>query len=82
MKSTGIVRQIDNLGRIVIPKELRKTLNIEPWDDIEIYTEDDMIVLSKYKKHCVFCGDAENIVIYKEKHICSSCLNELKNNLN
>ena len=44
MKSTGIVRQIDNLGRILIPKELRKTLNIEPWDDIEIYTEDDMSV--------------------------------------
>ena len=78
MKSTGIVRPMDSLGRIVLPIELRRTLDIEKKDSLEIYVDADSIVLKKYQPSCIFCGDASDVVRYKEKVICRKCLEELK----
>ncbi|EHN17108.1 AbrB/MazE/SpoVT family DNA-binding domain-containing protein [Clostridium sporogenes] len=78
MKSTGIIRKVDELGRIVIPKELRRTLNIEEGDGLEIYTEGEQIILKKYAPACIFCGEAKEVINYKGKNICKSCLKELK----
>jgi len=80
MKATGIVRNIDNLGRIVIPKELRTTMEIEIKDPIEIYVDEKgNIVLKKFKPSCVFCGGEEDADEYKGKYICQNCLVELNN---
>lgn len=78
MKSTGIVRKIDELGRIVLPIELRRTLDISEKDAVEIYVEQDTIILKKYKSSCVFCNNAENVVDFKGKNICADCLAQLK----
>lgn len=78
MKSTGIVRQVDDLGRIVVPKELRKTLNIAERDTLEIYTEGDTIILKKYEPACIFCNEAKDVINYRGKNICKSCLNEIR----
>ena len=78
MKSTGIVRQIDNLGRIVIPMELRKVLDMPNGTPIEIYTEGDSIILHKYQNKCELCGSIENITVFKDKVVCSNCLNDLR----
>ncbi len=78
MKSTGIVRKVDELGRIVLPKELRRTLDIEPKDPLEIYVDGNKIILKKYDPACIFCGNAGDVVVYKDKNICSECLRELK----
>ena len=79
MKSTGVVRKVDELGRIVIPVELRRTLNIDVKDALEIYVDGDQVILKKYEPACIFCGDARDVVNYKSKNICQKCLNELKN---
>lgn len=78
VKATGITRRIDDLGRIVLPKELRKTLGIDPGTPIEIYTEEDTIVLKKYEQKCIICGSADDIVEYKGKKACRNCIEELK----
>ncbi|MDD3223153.1 MAG: AbrB/MazE/SpoVT family DNA-binding domain-containing protein [Clostridium sp.] len=78
MKSTGVVRKVDELGRIVIPIELRRTLDIAEKDALEIYVDGEHIILKKYQPACIFCGDASNVVNYKGKNICKSCLAELK----
>lgn len=77
MKSTGIVRKMDELGRIVLPKELRKTLGINEKDYVEIFTEQDQIVLKKYHPSCVFCGSVENLTMFNGKNICDACRVEL-----
>lgn len=79
MKSTGIVRSTDYLGRIVIPKELRNVLDISEKDCLEIFTEGEQIILQKYQPACVFCGEAKDIVNYKGKNICKCCLEDIKN---
>ena len=78
MKSTGIVRKIDSLGRFVIPIELRNVMEIGSTDAIEIFTDDDKIILKKYQPACIFCGNADNITYFKGKLICKDCLAELK----
>mgnify|MGYP000624650369 FL=1 len=78
MKSTGIVRKVDELGRIVLPIELRRTMDIAEKDAIEIYVDGPSIILRKYEPTCIFCGDAKNITNYRGKNICPSCLKELK----
>lgn len=85
MKSTGIVRNVDELGRIVIPKEIRKKFNIEIKDPIEIFVDGSNIVLKKYLPNCIFCGNSKDLVSYKDKLICSNCskkIIELTNNDN
>lgn len=78
MKSTGIVRKVDELGRVVIPIELRRTLNIEEKDSLEIYVDGEHIILKKYEPACIFCGNAKDITNYKGKNICPVCMEELK----
>ena len=73
MKSTGIIRNVDELGRIVIPKELRKKFNIEIKDPIEIFVDGSTIVLKKYVPNCIFCGGSKELASYKDKLICSNC---------
>lgn len=77
MKSTGIVRKVDELGRIVIPIELRRNLSIDEKDSLEIYVEDDHIILKKYSPACSFCSNATDITVFKGKNICKSCLAEI-----
>lgn len=78
MKSTGIVRKVDELGRIVLPIELRRTLEIAEKDSLAIYVDESAIILSKYEPACIFCGNAKGIEKYKGKNICSACFKELK----
>lgn len=78
MKTTGIVRKVDELGRIVLPIELRRTLDIELRDPLEIYVEGDKIILKKYNPSCIFCGSNDKIFIYHEKNVCEKCIDELK----
>lgn len=73
MKSTGIVRKVDELGRIVLPIELRRTLDIAERDTLEIFVSDETIILKKYQPTCVFCDSAKNILSYKGKNVCSAC---------
>lgn len=79
MKATGIVRKVDELGRIVLPIELRRTLDIEIKDPIEIYVDGDFILLKKYEPACIFCGNAKNVTSVKGKNVCADCLGEMKN---
>lgn len=78
MKATGIVRKVDELGRIVVPIELRRTLNIEEGDPLEIYVDGEQIILKKYEPGCIFCGDSRDVLNYKGKNICKNCMKELK----
>ena len=78
MKSTGVVRKVDELGRIVLPIEIRKVLDIKQGDAIEIFTDNDKIVLQKYQPSCIFCNNAENIVYFQNKRVCFDCLEKLK----
>jgi len=78
MKSTGIVRKVDELGRVVIPIELRRTLDIAEKDALEIFVDGEMIVLKKYAPACIFCGQAKDVSQFKGKNICPDGLDELK----
>lgn len=77
MKSTGVVRRVDELGRIVIPIELRRNLDIGEKDALEIYVDGNHIILKKYEPACVFCGHAKEVHNFKDKNVCKSCLSEL-----
>ncbi len=78
MKSTGIVRPIDELGRIVLPKELRRSMDLESKGaSVEIFVDDDKIVLKKHRPACVFCGNASDTVYLKGKLVCRDCVKEL-----
>lgn len=78
MKSTGMVRKIDELGRIVLPIEIRKTMGIENRDAIEIFVDEDKIVLKKYEPACIFCGNADNVTYFRGKLVCNECISALK----
>lgn len=77
MKSTGIVRRLDDLGRIVLPIEIRKGLGIDAKDSLEIFTRDDTIILRKYEPHCHFCDNVSDIITFRGKKICKECIKEL-----
>jgi len=78
MKATGIVRRFDENGRFVIPMELRKQLGLDTRDDaLEVFVEDDKIILKKYAPACIFCGSMEALISYKDKKICGSCAAKL-----
>lgn len=77
MKSTGIVRRVDELGRVVLPIELRRTLSISDKDSLEIYVDGEKIILRKYDPACIFCGNADEVEQYRGKNVCQSCLKEL-----
>ena len=78
MKSTGIVRKVDELGRIVLPIEMRRTLDIAEKDALEIYVEGSSVILKKYKPSCIFCDTAKDVSEFKGKNVCPKCLRELK----
>ena len=77
MKSKGIIRNIDDLGRLVVPKEMRTTLDIKDNDPVEISMEGDRIILKKHVPYCVFCHSTENLTVFKDKKICKQCLQEM-----
>lgn len=78
MRSTGVVRKVDELGRIVLPIELRRTLDIAEKDALEIFIDRASIILKKYEPACIFCGDAKDVINYRGKNICRACMNELR----
>jgi len=78
VKSTGIVRKVDELGRVVLPIELRRTLDIAEKDALEIYFDGATIILRKYEPACIFCDSAKDITVYKGKNICNDCLSQLR----
>ena len=79
MKSTGMVRKIDDLGRIVLPAEIRKVLDIQLRDSVEIFTEGEQINLQKYRPSCIFCNRVDQVVYFQEKRVCTECIAKLKN---
>lgn len=77
LKSIGIVRTVDDLGRVTLPIELRRTLEIAEKDSLEIFVDGDSIVLKKYEPACIFCGNAQDVSVYKGRNICGDCIAEL-----
>lgn len=78
MKSTGILKSVDELGRIVLPKKMRENLDIDIQDKVELFVEGDRIILQKYVPNCIFCGAEQNIFIFNGKRLCADCLESLK----
>lgn len=78
MKSTGMIRKLDDLGRIVIPSELRKNLGLENQDELEIFVEGDRIILQKFAPSCVFCGGSDSLVRYYDKNLCKTCIRAIR----
>lgn len=81
MKSTGVVRKIDELGRVVLPISIRQTLDIKEKDPLEIFVDDNRIILQKYEPSCIFCGNADSVVYFNGKRICADCLTKIKQQL-
>ncbi len=79
MKSTGIVRKIDELGRVVLPIELRRVLSLDKDSSLEIYVDDDTVILKKYQPACIFCGVVDDILKYESRNICKNCRSEIAN---
>jgi AbrB family transcriptional regulator, transcriptional pleiotropic regulator of transition state genes len=79
MKATGVVRRVDELGRIVLPIELRRIMDIDIKDSIEIFVDGEQIILKKYAPACTFCGNAADVTYFKSKMVCKDCLNEIEN---
>lgn len=77
MKSTGIIRKVDELGRIVLPIEIRRTLDIQEKDELEIFMENDQIVLQKFEPSCIFCASSEGLVSYHGKNVCQECIQNM-----
>ena len=77
MKSIGIVRKIDELGRIVLPIELRNKMDMNTKDSVEIFVDNDKIILKKYQPCCIFCGNADNVTMFKGKLVCRDCIEEM-----
>jgi len=78
MKATGVVRKVDNLGRVVLPVELRRNLGIDIKDPLEIYVDGDQVILKKYEPTCIFCGEGKDIKSFGGKNICPSCIKKIK----
>lgn len=78
MKSTGVVRRIDDLGRIVLPIEIRKNLNIGNRDAVEIFIDEDKVILKKYEPACIFCDNADDVILYRNKLVCRECVDKLQ----
>lgn len=73
MKETGIIRRIDELGRVTLPIELRRSLDLAVHDSVEIFVDGDMIVMKKYSPRCIFCGEGSGLLEFKGKNVCGKC---------
>lgn len=78
MKATGIVRPMDALGRVVIPIELRRNLNINTDDSLEIFVDGEHIMLKKYEPACIFCGNNDGIRQIHGRNVCVNCIEEMR----
>ena len=78
MKATGVVRKIDELGRFVLPIEIRKSLNLNCKDAVEIFVDDDKVILKKYEPACIFCGNADDVADIHGKLVCKDCIEKIK----
>ena len=78
MKSTGVVRKVDELGRVVLPISIRQIMDINEKDSLEIFTDENKIILQKYQPSCIFCNNADNIVYFSGKRVCEDCLAKIK----
>ena len=78
MKATGIVRKVDELGRVVLPIELRRTLGIEIKDPLEVFVDGESIMLKPYKPACIFCGDTENLIEFQGRKVCRRCIEKME----
>lgn len=79
MRAVGCVRQVDKLGRLVLPADIRKALNITDGEDsVEFFIDSDSVIIKKYRPACIFCSSAENILAYKGQSVCESCMNDLR----
>ena len=78
MKSTGVVRKVDELGRVVLPAEVRKCLEINEKDPLEFFVDGDRIILKKYQPGCIFCGSMEGVTSFEGKNLCAACIRKLK----
>lgn len=78
MKASGIVRKIDDLGRIVLPIEMRNRLDLSAGDGVEIFFEDDCVVLKKFHESCLFCGSQDDVIEFHGKRVCTSCIAEME----
>ena len=81
MKSTGVVRKIDELGRIVLPMSLRTNFDIKEKDSLEIFTEGNKIILQKYQPSCIFCNNADDVLNFEGKRVCKNCIEKIKSEL-
>ena len=77
MKSTGIIRKVDELGRVVIPKEIRENLEILEKDPVEIFVDGNKVIIKKYNPTCCFCGGTKELSSYKEKLVCKNCISKI-----
>ena len=77
MKSTGIIRRVDELGRVVLPIELRNKFGITEKDPMEIYVDGNSIILKKYEPNCIFCGNSKNLMEFEDKVICKKCAEKI-----
>jgi transcriptional pleiotropic regulator of transition state genes len=80
LKATGIVRKVDELGRIVLPIELRRTLGIDVKDPLEIFIDGEHVILKRYEPACTFCSNAGNIKHFQGKNVCTECIDKIYNN--
>ncbi|MCM1226062.1 MAG: AbrB/MazE/SpoVT family DNA-binding domain-containing protein [Clostridium sp.] len=78
MKNTGVCKTIDDLGRIVLPKEIRKNLGFDIRSSVELYVEDDRLIIKKAEESCIFCGSSDDLTEFKEKNVCQKCINTMK----
>ncbi len=78
MKATGFVKRIDELGRIVIPKDIRKTLSVDRNDFLQFFLDGDSIIMKKFGEYCAFCNGDDDVVRFKDKFICENCLKQIR----
>lgn len=77
MKRTGIIREVDELGRVILPKEVRKTMNLSDKDSVQLFTANHKIIMQKHEPGCIFCNETEDVIVYKGKSVCKGCLNKM-----
>ncbi len=79
MRPIGVVRKVDQLGRLVLPKSLRKRFNMNEGDPVEILVQGEHIILERYRPHCVLCSSTDGVFEFRERYICKSCVENLTN---